>query len=1043
MDKKLINRIEQSRYSIDFCFYEIHDTIYPDTLTSPGSRVINALREAFVNRHIKVRVITDDENLRYTSRLRQVGIPVFSDSGLVGYSYTMHNKFAIFDYRDHSPLTPAWVWTGSYNASQNIHADNVMEIQSESLAEIYTLEFQQMWGSSGDLPNRDSARFHRRKKNCLPYRRTSLGEYEICVLFSPQDSALDSIQREIERASFRIGFCIFAFSHTYPKSKSLADLLRRKYSEGVWVGGVFCASEARQWWSSYLDLRDELPQYFRDSFLPVFKDKVPLSPPGGKLHHKFIVLDKRQVITGSMNWSAAGSSLSDENTLIIYGPPENRVALAYEQEFCQRFNEAGSDVGVHCILLPKGEIRPDTTLTPACSIYNYGIYPESYSVRMKVGDYERISWVFNHPSGTYQYVVFPPFNARWRGSWLVSCSTELNRDSDRNNDKIICALTVSDTTIWRQKAGLIHPSGIYRGAGCTDGRYYYLVGGWNGISGHNGPQSNFYRYDPMSDSWTELAPIPFPAANHCAVYHPGRHRIYVIGGYDGHNPMSNNQEYDISSNTWTQRRSLPDTVAGTAGVALGDDIYIVSSTSVQSKLFRYNIGTNSWYREEDHPQGVSYGQMVELDGKLYYAGSWPAGKNFHRYDPNTSTWESLPPMPVGRHGLGLATFDRRVYAYGGAQTWKKGNWVTVFDSRTGLWSVMSSMPFSLGANSVANSSPDSQLASKLYYTSGVSSQPGNVHIEGALRLSDVGVGKIEPRGVFDSGAIVVPSCSVYNYGTQVESYSVRFQIGGFYDQRESIVNHPPGQERYITFPSICLQTRGIQTVLCSTELFRDMVPGNDQRVDSVFVRVLDVAAIEIISPKDSIRKDSIFVPRAKVRNYGNTTVTPLVGLVFWQIDTIYKKVSNLTIAPESLAEITFSDTALSEGWYRMQLSTELSGDRHPENNLISDSFFVFAPSGLGEGVIKHKSPFFLSNPSRQPIFISYAFQDQGDASSKVKLEVYNITGTLVYSAEKSFSGGLFWIDKLPTGVYLLCLSIEGMEGKGQLRREERKLLIVK
>ena len=430
--QKLIARIDSARYSIDFCFYYIHDT-FPETLSTPGSQVITALRKAKVLRNVKIRVIVDDEYLRYVRRLREVGIPVFSDSGLVGFSYPMHNKFAIFDYRDHSPKTSDWVWTGSYNPGKDVHAENAIVIQSESLARLYTLEFNQMWGGDVDTIILDTSltRFHRRKSNVLPYRKVSVGEYELSVYFSPQDSALDTIAKEIAEADSQINFCIFAFSITYPKGKAIADTMIRKWfsrPDSVFVGGVFCASEANQVWSAY--------PYLRDSGLLVYRDRVPIAYPGGKLHHKFVVLDNKKVITGSMNWSAAGNQTNDENTLIISGPPGNPVALAYSSEFIRRFNEAGYDVGVHSILAPKGEIDSGIAITPACSVYNRGIKDTSYWLQMKVGEFYNCSlYIDNHPARTYRYCQFPPYSLWKRGTHLVSCSTRLSIDTDRSNDK--------------------------------------------------------------------------------------------------------------------------------------------------------------------------------------------------------------------------------------------------------------------------------------------------------------------------------------------------------------------------------------------------------------------------------------------------------------------------------------------------------------------------------------------------------------------------------------------------------------------------------
>jgi phosphatidylserine/phosphatidylglycerophosphate/cardiolipin synthase-like enzyme len=43
-------------------------------------------------------------------------------------------------------------------------------------------------------------------------------------------------------------------------------------------------------------------------------------PAGDKLHHKFAVIDKRTVITGSFNWSPSAAHQNDEVLLVIDSP---------------------------------------------------------------------------------------------------------------------------------------------------------------------------------------------------------------------------------------------------------------------------------------------------------------------------------------------------------------------------------------------------------------------------------------------------------------------------------------------------------------------------------------------------------------------------------------------------------------------------------------------------------------------------------------------------------------------------------------------------
>lgn len=153
----------------------------------------------------------------------------------------------------------------------------------------------------------------------------------------------------------------------------------------------------------------------------------------------------------------------------------------------------------------------------------------------------------------------------------------------------------TDAVSWTYRAAFPRTAGTYRSAACNDGRYYYVVGGYNGTSGTNGPLDTLYRYNPATNTWNALRPLPYPVSNHCAVYHPGRNRIYVVGGLmAGGSYAAYNQEYDIAADTWRIRAALPRACYGTAGAAFGDSILVVCGDPYQGETYRYDIGANTW-----------------------------------------------------------------------------------------------------------------------------------------------------------------------------------------------------------------------------------------------------------------------------------------------------------------------------------------------------------------------------------------------------------------------------------------------------------------
>ncbi len=138
---------------------------------------------------------------------------------------------------------------------------------------------------------------------------------------------------------------------------------------------------------------------------------------------------------------------------------------------------------------------------------------------------------------------------------------------------------------------------------------------------------------------------------------------------------------------------------------------------------------------------------------------------------------------------------------------------------------------------------------------------------------DVGPTRIiAPVGTVDSGTSLTPACSLCNWGTNTESYTVRLKIGSGYNNTASVVNHLPGTRAYATFPVWTAGARGTFAVVCTTELTGDEVPANNRLIDSVFVRVLDVQPLAVFAPADTVDSGTAVAPSVRIRNNGNTTV---------------------------------------------------------------------------------------------------------------------------------------------------------------------------
>ncbi len=314
----LVERIQVAKHSIDFCAYSLNLTEISDALIAAKDRGV-AIRFIYDNSHHQSAV----------AQLKNAGITVIDDSfGRLNDGHGLqHNKFVIFDARDTTSFSDDWLWTGSYNftweATQD-NAENAVLIQDESLAKIFTLEFNEMWGSATNTPNPDSARFSQQKTDNTPHE-TNVNGIRVEAYFSPGDGVQDKIERAIGTASDNIEFAILSFTRW-----GIRDALIDCTNQGVVVHGLFDRSEQNNSYSQFNNLKNAgLDVLFYGE--------------SGMLHHKYMIVDGHTnsdplVETGSYNYSSSAEKYNNENIVIIHSP---MVADYFWQEFAARYHNSG------------------------------------------------------------------------------------------------------------------------------------------------------------------------------------------------------------------------------------------------------------------------------------------------------------------------------------------------------------------------------------------------------------------------------------------------------------------------------------------------------------------------------------------------------------------------------------------------------------------------------------------------------------------------------------------------------------------------------
>ena len=327
---KLLQRINAAQYSIDMALYSFND--------------MTQIRDAIINaklRGVKIRLVYDfrenGSNQQLVQDLLAAGI-LMSKRPNADY---MNNKFFIFDNRDFSSAADDWLWTGSTNITQAQlfdDANNVIEIQDQTLATIYTREFEEMWGSANEVPIPSRAKFGPQKTDNTPHLLNIAGK-RVEVYFSPSDNPSTRIEDVINtQTDNSILFCILSYTRC-----NIMNRMKVKYDAGKNVRGVFDDGENSSTSSVYKTMKGLTGGGCSNPLWSPPAD-VWLDSRAGQLHHKYIIVDgytpesNPVTITGSYNFSNNATFDNDENFLVVY---DARVANLYLQEFSIRYRDGG------------------------------------------------------------------------------------------------------------------------------------------------------------------------------------------------------------------------------------------------------------------------------------------------------------------------------------------------------------------------------------------------------------------------------------------------------------------------------------------------------------------------------------------------------------------------------------------------------------------------------------------------------------------------------------------------------------------------------
>lgn len=277
----------------------------------------------------------------------------------------------------------------------------------------------------------------------------------------------------------------------------------------------------------------------------------------------------------------------------------------------------------------------------------------------------------------------------------------------------IVFISASSFGQWIKKANSLKPRSDLSESIIYNSKLYTFMG-FNDHDRDAEPSSEVY--DPATDTWTALAPIPDNAAETHQRVVLIDNTAWLIGGRVGKNPgplTSAVWIYNITTDSWSKGPELRDPATGqpllwAAGGAalLGRTLhifggFIIDACNHDQSTYHLTLDVDSWLADPSQPANWinesaplpikrNHFSTVVLGGKIYAIGGQfghdcGGGQEqpySHVYDPAADTWTALPLLPVVRSHAegGSFAIDGKIYIVGGqAEGGASTDAVTVFD----------------------------------------------------------------------------------------------------------------------------------------------------------------------------------------------------------------------------------------------------------------------------------------------------------------------------------------------------------------------------
>lgn len=208
-----------------------------------------------------------------------------------------------------------------------------------------------------------------------------------------------------------------------------------------------------------------------------------------------------------------------------------------------------------------------------------------------------------------------------------------------------------------------------RAVAFTVGNYAYVG---TGVDTAETTRKDFWKYDPTTDSWNQVADLPGNARRNAVAFSIGDFGYVGTGitsaSSDFGSLLSDFYRYDPSTNSWS---AIPNYPGG-----FGNGVYFATGFGVSGKgyvcggklganyyisdFWEYNPSTNNWTEKSDFPGGVRYQLCSFVVGNSGFVGFGTDNDMYRNdlweYKPSADQWIQRSDLPSSERS-GVATFS--------------------------------------------------------------------------------------------------------------------------------------------------------------------------------------------------------------------------------------------------------------------------------------------------------------------------------------------------------------------------------------------------